>query len=238
MDYKNLADDYARNRKPSVEVLDEIRRTGGVGADSSVLEVGCGTGNYIIALDEAADCSSWGVDPPDAMLAYARKRSRRVRFSAGTAAHLAFPDDRFDLLYSVDVIHHVEQRDRFFSEAHRVLKPGGLICTLTHSEAMLRNSASLGRYFPETIQANLDRYPPVSELLSLMQTNGFREIEERALEYSVSITDSRTYAEKAYSPLHQISDEAFARGLARLKRDLAKGPITGIRRHLAIWGKK
>jgi ubiquinone/menaquinone biosynthesis C-methylase UbiE len=37
-----------------------------------VVEVGCGTGNYILALVEAMDCHGWGVDPDDEMLRIAR----------------------------------------------------------------------------------------------------------------------------------------------------------------------
>src|SRR5215471_13298787 len=63
--------------------------------------------------------------------------------------------DRFDLVYSVDVIHHIGPTGRlvgYYEEARRVLKEGGRVCTVTHSEALLRSSTVLSRYFPEAVE--------------------------------------------------------------------------------------
>lgn len=39
--------------------------------------------------------------------------------------------ESIDLLYSDAVLEHVERPEKFFSECHRVLKPGGLLCIRT-----------------------------------------------------------------------------------------------------------
>lgn len=42
------------------------------------------------------------------------------------ATQLPFEDDSFDLVYAVDVVHHVDNLSEMFSEIERVLRPGGI----------------------------------------------------------------------------------------------------------------
>jgi SAM-dependent methyltransferase len=203
-----------------------------------VLELGCGTGNYIRALADAAGCACWGLDRSGEMLRHARAHASDVTFSIGDAIHLDFAKESFDLVYSVDVIHHVDARDRFYREAYRVLAPGGRLCTMTHSEELIRKSMIMSRYFPETIEANLARYPRIAELRGWMQDAGFAGLTEDTITSPYEIADSDCYAAKAYSTLHAIPRDAFERGLARLERDLTAGPVTGLQQHSALWGGK
>tara|TARA_R110002110_G_scaffold376568_2_gene586621 strand:+ start:132449 stop:133261 length:813 start_codon:yes stop_codon:yes gene_type:complete len=45
-------------------------------------------------------------------------------FTVGNALHLDFPDDHFDLVYSMGVLHHTPDPARAVEEVRRVLKPG------------------------------------------------------------------------------------------------------------------
>jgi SAM-dependent methyltransferase len=42
------------------------------------------------------------------------------------ATELPFESRRFDIVYAVDVIHHISDLNKLFSEVNRVLKPGGV----------------------------------------------------------------------------------------------------------------
>ncbi|OFX26719.1 MAG: hypothetical protein A2Z07_02230 [Armatimonadetes bacterium RBG_16_67_12] len=44
------------------------------------------------------------------------------------------------------------------------------------------------------------------------------------------------YRDRAFSSLHLIPQEAFARGLARMEQDLREGPIHCVSRYLLLWG--
>lgn len=238
VNYDGLAREYARHRDMLPALTGALLAGGSLTPDSRVLELGCGTGNYIIALRDSVGCACWGVDRSKDMLSHARARGSDVEFVLGDATRLDFPDQSFDLAFSVDVIHHIDARADFYKEAYRVLAPGGRLCTMTHSEELIRGSGVLSRYFPETVPVNLARYPRVDEHREWMARAGFRANSETLVSHPITVTDSGCYASKANSTLHMIPQDAFERGLLCLERDLAAGPITGLRCYLAIWGAK
>ena len=107
IDYGRIAREYALHRKIHPEVLRDLLAESGIHGGSSVLEVGCGTGNYIAAVESAISCSCWGIDPSSEMLAEASERPGSVTFQAGRGKQLEFSTSFFDLVFSVDVIHHL-----------------------------------------------------------------------------------------------------------------------------------
>jgi ubiquinone/menaquinone biosynthesis C-methylase UbiE len=230
--------EYARHRQVHPRVLDGLMARGEIDSGSGVLEVGCGTGNYIAAIQAATGCSCWAVDPSAEMLAAARGRAGAVTFQFGRAERLGFETGSFDLVFSVDVIHHVEDHPAHFQDVYRVLKLGGLTCTVTDSEWIIRHREPLAVYFPETVDVDLRRYPRIAALRALMQEAGFDEIEEHTVEFPYEVEDSRAYRDRAFSALHLISEKGFEEGLRRMERDLESGPIQGLSRYVLLWGSK
>lgn len=237
IDYDRLAADYAHHRSLHPGVLMQLLKHGRLTETSQALEVGCGTGNYIIALVEATGCTAWGLDPSLSMLARARARSDRVRFLGGRAERIGLPSAAFDLIFSVDVIHHVADPLAYFQEVRRLLHPGGQLCTVTDSASIIRRRQPLSVYFPETIVVELARYPRITTLRALMARAGLRPTRIERVELSYRVEDSAPYRHKAFSALHLISEEAFRRGLARLEADLKAGPVLGVSRYLLLWGE-
>ena len=233
-----MAAEYARNRQVHPGVLSNLVSIGGVDSDSRVLEVGCGTGNYVVALEANAGSACWAIDPSEQMLSRAKGRSEKITFQIGAADRLEFPTGTFDLVFSVDVIHHVTNRPAYFHEAHRVLRGDGKICTVTDSEWILQHRRPLAEYFPETVDVELGRYPRMGELRDLMGQSGFGEIGETNVEFAYQLNDIRAYRDKAFSALHLISEEAFRRGIARMEYDLRNGPIPCVSYYVLLWGTK
>jgi ubiquinone/menaquinone biosynthesis C-methylase UbiE len=238
VDYEGIASDYARHRQVHPEVLRGLVSTGGIDRDSKVLEVGCGTGNYILALERLVGCQCRGIDPSEGMLSKAEAKSAGVDLRLGRAESIDFPSDFFDLVFSVDVIHHVKDRPTYFREAYRVLMGGGKVCTVTDSEAIIRHRQPLSIYFPETIESELDRYPRISELRELMEQVGFGVISKELVEFSYQLTDIRAYQDKVFSALHLIREDAFQRGIRRMEADLNASPIPCVSRYTLLWGTK
>ena len=156
----------------------------------------------------------------------------------GRAEALGLPAESFDLLYSVDVIHHVRDRGAAFAEAFRVLVPFAPVCVVTDSEWILRNRAPQSVYFPETVDVELRRYPPIPVLREEMTRAGFGNLREEMVERSYTITDAAAYRDKVFSSLLYIGEEAFARGLERMEDDLSRGPVRCVSRYLLLWGTK
>jgi ubiquinone/menaquinone biosynthesis C-methylase UbiE len=200
IDYDKTAAEYARHRQVHPQVLKDLLSTGVVSSVSKVLEVGCGTGNYIVAVASLADCACWGIDPSEQMLSRARERASQVRFRSGKAEALDFSPDLFDLVFSVDVIHHVDDRPTYFREAHRVLRSCGKI---------IRHRQPLTTYFPETVEPELERYPRIVQLREFMGQAGYGEIVETTVEFPHQLTDIQAYRDKAFSALHLIPQAAF-----------------------------
>lgn len=236
LDYDHLAREYARHRQVHPGVIRDLLPTARIGRSSSVLEVGCGTGNYVVALEKLAGATCSGIDPSEEMLIAARQQSETIHFEIGAAERLRFPDAAFDLVFSVDVIHHASGRQAYFHEAHRVLRPGGRVCTVTDSEWIIRNRRPLADYFPETMAADLARYPAIAELREEMGSAGLHRLVEHQEEFAGELTDSGPYRDKAFSVLHLIPQDAFQRGLARMEADLPVGPIPWVPRYVLLWG--
>jgi SAM-dependent methyltransferase len=235
-DYEAAAAAYARNRAVHPGVVADLIREAGLRAGSRVLDVGCGTGNYARALQEATSCAISGVEPSGQMRQRAESAATWTALVAGSAETLPFPDDTFDLVYSTDVIHHVGDRDAFFAEAARVLAPGGWIATVTDSQEDIARRRPLSDYFPETVAIEERRYPAIETLRGEMETAGFTGIHETHVELEYPLTDSRGYRERAYSSLLLIPDDALERGLARMEQDLLAGPISALSLYTLVWG--
>jgi ubiquinone/menaquinone biosynthesis C-methylase UbiE len=238
IDYDTLAADYARHRRIHPGVLDQLVETGAVTAESHVLEVGCGTGNYLHALHEQTGCTCWGIDPSAEMLARARSHLPNATLQTARAEQLPFQAEAFDLVYSVDVIHHVADRSAYFREAHRVLTAGGRICTATDSADDIRRRRPLSNYFPGTVAVELARYPPISVLLDKMTAAHFTSLRQEHVELSYALTDVEPYRGRTFSSLHLISDATFTHGVARLTADLRSGPVSAVSLYTLLWGTR
>jgi len=98
--------------------------------EDEVLDLGCGTGRFTVPMAERANRVT-GLDLCPAMIEKAREktlqRGLRVEFREGDMTSLQFADKSFDVVTSMVALMHIplDQRQAVFSEAARVLKPGG-----------------------------------------------------------------------------------------------------------------
>jgi len=103
-------------------------RTIGPLAGKRVLEVGCGSGNWLEMLKGATSLSGIDLDPGRASRAAARFPEADIR--AGDASRLPWASGSFDLVLQSTVfssILDVEMRRAVASEMLRVLAPGGAV---------------------------------------------------------------------------------------------------------------
>ncbi len=98
----------------------------------SILDVGCGTGTFVILAKNALLKSKIvGLDPDESVLKIAKKKAKinklNVKFVKSGAENLPFPDSSFNHVVSSLAFHHMplEVKKKALSEINRVLKPKG-----------------------------------------------------------------------------------------------------------------
>lgn len=104
------------------------------GTFSHVLEVGAGTGFFLVNLFLAGHVSGDDVhatDISEGMLQVCKRNAAdhglEVEVTQGDAEALPFPDDRFDLVIGHAFLHHLPDPQAALAEMHRVLAPGGIL---------------------------------------------------------------------------------------------------------------
>jgi len=95
----------------------------------AVLDLGCGGGFMAVALAERG-ATVTGVDRSAGAIAAARRHAEALQldidYRAASGESLPFADGAFDIVVCVDVLEHVEDRERVLCEILRVLRPDGL----------------------------------------------------------------------------------------------------------------
>jgi SAM-dependent methyltransferase len=172
------------------------------------------------------------------MLAQARAYSHGVVWLLGRAEQLPLADDSLDLVFSVDMIHHLRDKAAFYGEAARVLRPAGRVCTVTDSVDIILRREILSGYFPETVGMELARYAPLAQLEAWMAQAQLKALGTAEVEEPFELHSSQPFRDRAYSALHLIPEQAWLSGLQRLERDLERGPVRGASRYACLWGAK
>ena len=188
-----------------------------VGDAHDVLEVGCGTGHWLDAL-RSGERRLVGLEPSMPMLAQAS--GLRVR---GRAEQLPFHDASFDRIFCVNALHHFRDRCAFFTEAKRLLRPGGGVLTIGKDPHAERDAWWVYDYFPETRQIDRARFAPVRILRGELARAGFSwaesfeadhiDVVQPAAEAFAARVIDRTFT----SQLTVLTDDEFGSGVQRIR---------------------
>lgn len=92
----------------------------------ALVDVGGGTGQLAVGLQEALQAEVTVVDPTLEMLAYIPD-NKPVHAVVGSAEAIPFPDNSFDALVVTDAFHHFRDQEAATNEFTRVVKPGGVV---------------------------------------------------------------------------------------------------------------
>lgn len=146
-----------------------------LGHADSVLDLGCGDGQYLPLLLEHCD-RVLGADRSGVALERAARRAPSAELSpVGEDSRLPIGDNAVDRVWCVDTIEHVVDTQIFLSEARRVLRPGGRILVATPDHpARLRIALAFGGWskFFDPFSPHL-RFYTASSLRSALSDCGF-----------------------------------------------------------------
>jgi len=161
---ETYGEDFGQTSWVTTEESKEIPQLLDLRLNSSVLEIGCGSGGYALHLAEKVGCRLVGLDinAPGVRnanrLALARGLASQARFDqCDVSKELPFEDKTFDAVFSNDVLCHLPARPEILGEMFRVLKPGGRMLfsdalvvggMLSHEEIATRSSLGYYVYSP------------------------------------------------------------------------------------------
>ena len=101
-----------------------------------LLEVGAGVGTFLIAARTKYGIDAYGVEPSKDEFSPFNQISKALLeeynlpnnvITSSMAEELPFQNDTYDLVYSTNVLEHVQDPKKVLSESIRVLKPGGYL---------------------------------------------------------------------------------------------------------------
>jgi ubiquinone/menaquinone biosynthesis C-methylase UbiE len=108
----------------TIHFVPALLDAGRVAKGVRVLDVACGPGGVAEAASERG-ATATGLDFSSEMISIARARCPEIDFRIGNAESLPFSDAEFDAVLMNFGVLHLPEPERAFSEAARVLRPGG-----------------------------------------------------------------------------------------------------------------
>ena len=191
-----------------VDLMEELLAWAGVTAADSILDAGCGIGGATLFLAQKFQARAAGLtlSPIQAERAQARAIDQQllvqpidqptdtrptVEFRVADALHTPFPDNHFDLVWTLESGEHMPDKRQFLQECYRQLKPGGtfLMATWCH-----RSTDSLAGPLTRSEQAQLQAIYDVyclpyvislPEYEAMAQQLGFEQV--RAADWSTEV---------------------------------------------------
>lgn len=118
----------------------------------SVLDVGCGTGDYAQLFDPERT-RYLGIDISEKMIAECARLFPAHKFAVADGDSIDAANDTFDLVLSIGVLEYLPDPDSHLRELARVTKPGGSVI------AAVQNGSNRSRRLDRPIRAMLDSAP-------------------------------------------------------------------------------
>lgn len=156
---KGIQDVVARSRHAGIWRCNDW--AGQLAADlkpESLLDVGCGDGGTLVHYFKTIPRESYGLEGSPELQVKAEAVGIKVS-NCDLNGRWPYEDDKFDLVFSNQVIEHVHNCRLFAAEAFRVLKPGGTAIITSENLCSLLNwfAMTLG-YTPFSLMQTCGRY--------------------------------------------------------------------------------
>lgn len=130
--WKKLNDDYVNNESKNVlsNLFEKNNHNLSLIKGKTVLDMGCGSGRFTIALAQLGAKMVTGIDLGKTGITIGQKVSenlklKNIKFLEGNVTSLPFENESFDFVFSKGVLHHTGDLEKGLDEYYRVLKKDG-----------------------------------------------------------------------------------------------------------------
>lgn len=120
---------YPMEQRPAEILFRRVKELGG--SERDMLEVGCGRVPGFLRQAASSYRLLYGFDPEIS----APSQDGNIRIAKGFAEHLELENESVDVLTSIDVVEHLPDPRKAFTEFMRVLRPGGRILVITPNKS-------------------------------------------------------------------------------------------------------
>ncbi|MBN3994130.1 MAG: methyltransferase domain-containing protein [Nostoc sp. NMS2] len=237
--YEQIGKSYDLTRRADPEIAARLAVHLQVKSDFSYLDIGCGTGNYTLAL--AKHGGVWhGVDQSKQMIDAATNKSNAVLWQVAEAEALPYANGTFSGVLCTLAIHHFAALTPVFKEVYRVLAAGYFVLFTATPEQM--SKYWLVEYFPEAIHKYAENMPSLEKVRYALNEAGFNSVSIEPYSISENLQDLFLYSGK-YRPEIYLDENVRAgistfallasaneitTGCQRLAADINTGHITEI----------
>jgi ubiquinone/menaquinone biosynthesis C-methylase UbiE len=197
------------------------------GARLAVLDLGCGTGNQLIANRPALPQARLvGVDLSYGMLTQARRKAQDILWVQADSSAPPFPEARFDVITNQYALHHVRDKHAMLIAVWRLLRAGGrFVCTNIAPHEM--EGWIYYRYFPAARAVDLRDFLAPDALIALLQQIGFIQItctrQQTSTMQSLPAFLEVAQQRDTCSQLLTIPEQDYRAGLRQIKTELRQG---------------
>jgi ubiquinone/menaquinone biosynthesis C-methylase UbiE len=153
--YNKIGPGYNTTRKADPCISQRLYSLLNPGQNKTYLDIGCGTGNYTIALTEMG-VQFVGIDPSEIMLEEARAKTDGIKWLHGYAEQIPLRDNSVNGAIATLTIHHWSDPAKAFGELARVLKPNGRIVFFTFTPEQ-EKGYWFNHFFPEMMKRGMER---------------------------------------------------------------------------------
>lgn len=208
--YNIIGSDYNTTRRADPHICKRLLCLLSPDKSGFYLDVGCGTGNYTIAVS-GPGFEFTGLDPSEAMLTIARNRAPFKNWLLGSAENMPSSDCHFDGAIATLTIHHWKDLKKAFLEINRVLKISSPIVLFTSLPEQM-SGYWLNHYFPQMMRSSIKKMPGLDEITTAGRYAGFRLQYTESYDIRLDLEDHFLYSGKINPALYL--NDYFRKGIS------------------------